>query len=149
MGKLFHEYGEIYDYMNESGNKNNLYVVVNNNFIIEEGSSLKHVSSISSKFIENVGNSMDFLDNSSKEILFYLAYRREQKWNGNKRKIICTTYIFKKYKLYHFERTGEWYDEVGNMIDSYNDIWYDPFLFVKPEDKEKAIRYLKLKKLKK
>lgn len=40
-------------------------------------------------------------------------------------------------------------DELGNRFGEFqeNDIWFDPFLFVKEEDKEQFERYLKLNKV--
>jgi len=96
MGKILYTYDEIYKYISETGNKNNFYVVVNNDYSITDNMSVKNITSISAEIINNTRHTIDFVDNSSKEIFLYLAYRRPPSWQGNEQKIACTSYIFKK-----------------------------------------------------
>jgi len=137
MSKLFNTYRDIYSYDGE------LLITANSDYILPEDSSLKNISEISGYDINNMKHSMEFIDNNS-DCLLYLVFRMSLMDN----KIKNVTYIFKKNKLYNFEKKSAWYDEIGNIINSYNDIWYDPFLFVKVKDKENAMRYFKLNKIK-
>lgn len=81
-----------------------------------------------------------FFDNSSPYLGIYFKFVNH-KYNSLTNLPHNKIYIFKKNKLYNFK---SWYDELDNEV---FDVWYDPFIFVKEEDYEQAIRFLKLKKL--
>jgi len=128
--KLFHKYRDVWE-----DRKNDLYILVDPNFSFSERTSVKNVSDMNSMY------DSDYVDNSSEDFLYYLAFKRPIKNIPKK-----TLYMFKRNKLYHYNN-NDWQDELGNRIDDYNDIWYDVFVFVYEKDLHQVKRALKLRKL--
>jgi len=112
--------------------------MVDNNFKFKGNEPFYDFSTFDINKVKNIGNSIDFVDISNNNILLYFVFRRDFRDN--------TTYIFKRNKIYNFAST--WYDEIGNVISSDRDIWYDPFVFIEEKDLDQVIRYLKLNNLK-
>lgn len=129
-----------YKWENVHNEKEQLYVLVDENFNGDSNVFTFKDFTIDKTFVEHP---KDFFDNSSPNLFIYLRFENQ----NSIPKIQNCTYIFKKNKLYKFGR--KWYDEIGNLIDDYHDIWYDPFLFVYEKDYDQAIRALKLKQLEK
>jgi len=151
----FYKWDDIYNC------KTPLYIMVDNNFKAEKNSwSVSDFLSLNMNAINNLKRgegTKDFIDNLHPNLLLYFKFYRTIQldgYNGTNGSIVNKVFIFKKNKLYEFNNSsfGEtsFYDEVGNQINSssqYNDLWYEPFLFVHEKDKEQVIRYLKLNKL--
>lgn len=118
-------------------NKGKMFILVDNNYKIDvTNNCIKDFSSFSLDY------KCDFVNLNNSNLLLYVAYRREYKdWSVNV-PAHFETFIFLKNKLYDFQ---SWKDELGNKV---GEIWYDPFMFVREENYEKAIRSLKLKTLK-
>lgn len=131
---IFHNY-------NHPDYKDFAYAMVNNDFIVDKHSRVADFSTFNLDMIKNLKWSKDFIDNSSPNLLTYFVFQNPN--IGRNR-----TYFFKKNKLYKFG-TNKFADELGSNTDQYNDIWYDPFLFVLEKDYDQAIRYLKLKNINK
>jgi hypothetical protein len=131
--KIFYKWKDVYN------RKTPMYVCVDDNFKFEENTSIHNFCDFNIDLIQNIkeGCNRDFIDNNHPNLLIYLAFTNEKELNR--------TYFFKRNTLYKFD--SRWYDELGNIIDTYYDIWYEPFLFVQETDYDQAVRYLKLKRL--
>jgi len=116
------------------------YIIVNNNYIVDSESSIRDFSEFDINKVRESKYSMDFIETSNKNLLIYFSFPSRNMFPraGNK------TFFFMKNKIYKFGDRFE--DEIGTIM-HYDDIWYDPFLFVSEKDYNQATRYLKLKKL--
>lgn len=128
--KLFHKYREVWDKKNDE-----LYIMVDDDFVVTKSSSVKDLSDMNPMY------DTDYVDNSSDNFLYYLKFERPIRHIEKKQ-----LYLFKKNKLYEYNK-NQWNDELGNIIDDYNDIWYEPFVFVYEKDLHQVKRALKLRKL--
>ena len=144
---IFHKWDDAYNY------KGKMYVMVDNDYNVQPFDKLielgVHRNILNfSEFSKD--KHYDFVDNSSKNHMLYVAYRKHEPggWNQPNIPEHFVTYIFIKNKFYDFKNSTDWFDEIDNKITSQHDIWYDPFLFVYEPDLNQAIRYLKLKNLK-
>jgi hypothetical protein len=141
--KLFYKWEDVWDV------KERLFIMVDNNFKFDENCNIKPFS----KLQRIIG---DFVDLSSPDVMIYIAFKEQNlnSWDKNY-KIVPTTYVFKKNTLYDYNnnsRSGggnsaRFLDEIGNVIDDYHDIWYDPFVFVYERDLKQFERFLKIKEL--
>lgn len=144
--KIFYKWEDVHDI------KEKLFIMPDNNFNFDDSRNIKPFS----KLKNIIG---DYVDLSSKDIMVYIVFRKQylntwQNRDQDKEKIIPTTYVFKKNKLYPFNNGGSgggnnvrFFDEIGNIVDDYHDIWYDPFVFVYERDLKQFERYLKIKEL--
>jgi len=133
---IFHKWNDI-----DCNCKTILFIMVNNNYTVDKTqSNLIDFSEFNLDMV-NTEYPKDFIDNSSENLLLYLAFSNPT-WVPY---VPNRTYIFKKNKLYLFG--NKWFDELKQEIGEYKDIWYDPFVFVHLKDYDIAMRYLKLNKL--
>lgn len=137
MSKLFYKYKDIFNHR-----KDDLFILVDNNFEIDNDSNVKYFSEMKKPY-------GDFVDLTSSEIMVYITFRRMYNYTGkpqDKDRYEAATYIFKKNKLYNYNG-GNFLDELGNVVDDYHDIWYDPFLFAYKKDIKQIERALKINNL--
>lgn len=125
---IFHKWDTVYNY------KGKMFIIVDDNFIADNIRIIDFSSF-------NLYYKCDFVNLNNSNFLLYVAYRREYKDYSINVPAHFDTFIFLKNNLYDFKN---WKDELGNKV---GEIWYDPFIFVKEEDYEQAVRYLKLKNL--
>lgn len=155
---LFHKFDDVYNC------KTSLYIMVDNDYKSLEHQYVSDFLSLNMNAINNLKRgegTKDFIDNLHPKLLLYFKFYRTillessgPKASSTDGSIVNKVFIFKKNKLYKFnnEAFGEtsFYDEVGTPVNSssqYNDLWYEPFVFVHEEDMDQAIRYLKLKEI--
>ena len=147
MSTIFHKWDEVHNH------KGKMYILVDNNYTAPLFGELGFCRTIRNFSEFNKNGHCDFVDNNSKNYMLYIAYRKENKPNWDQKLIAehFVTHIFLKNKIYEFNDSflvnNVWCDEIGNIISSQYDIWYDPFLFVFEDDLSQVIRYLKLKKI--
>lgn len=134
-------------YHNKKNDKNLYYAIVNEKY--------KSDSSYLRPFSEyQLDSDSDFYDLSGNFLLYFRNNKRKnQKYKeAGLREYLkssdYTTFVFKKNKLYPFLLNCTWWDELHQRMDEDNTIWYEPFQFVIDTDCQKAIRQLKLKKIK-
>jgi hypothetical protein len=137
MSMLFHKWDEVYDC------KTPLYIMVDNDYKISDHKFIYDFQSLNVQTLSNIiNNKMDFIDNLHPNVLLYFVYSRNKRDNKLENRI----YLFKKNTFYFFS-SKSWWDEIGNVINQDNDIWYDPFVFFHLKDMDQVIRYLKLKEI--
>lgn len=135
---IFYKWDDVYNY------KDKMFILVDNDFKFSD----KYIQPYS-EF--DINKPCDYIDNLHPNLLIYVAHKHESvRYNNRGEQIVIAphfeTHTFKKNKLYPLAGANRWYDEINNRVD---DIYYDPFMFVKEKDYNKAIRALKLKAIEK